>query len=890
MILQLSINFHTLFHQRLYVCGTLPEMGGNDTSKAFPMEYDTDDIWRAEIKISNLQDRIISYRYFVRDNEGNTFFEVGKERIIGLNNNSKRLIFNDQWQGNTPDAPFLSDPFSNVFFTHGKSVPTQTHLFTKEIILRVTAPNIEKEADLYLCGDHPELGGWDPEKALPLTPSFGSRWIIHLSANKIEGTILYKFIKKYSDGRNPVWEYSENHSLTIPKIGTHETFSIEHSFAAFNISNPKFTGTALPVFSLRTKNDCGIGDFIDIKLLADWAATTGQNIIQLLPINDTTSTFTWRDSYPYGGISVMALHPIYINIKAVGPFKDKAISAQYNKERKSINALKSIDYEKVLSFKKKYTKILFELYSKDTFAEPDFYSFYKKNKSWLLPYGAFCTLRDRFKTADFTLWGEYSTFSPSIIEKINKKGTATYFSMSYYLFMQYHLHKQLSESVAYAHSRGIAIKGDIPIGITPNSVEAWSEPQLFNMNSQAGAPPDSFSANGQNWGFPTYNWEEMAKDNYSWWKKRLEKMSEYFDAYRIDHVLGFFRIWEIPDDQVKGLMGHFSPALPFKYDELLRWGYKFDYHRDVKPFIRYYMLKEMFPGKEKYVMDTFLESKEYEVFTLKPEFDTQKKIEKYFEDKDDDNLKDGLEALVSEVLFVEDPVQRGEFHPRISAQFTYSYKALSESDKIAYNALYNHFFYKRHNDFWKAKAMTKLPELISATNMLCCAEDLGMIPECVPEVLKILRICTLEIQRMPKDPSVRFADPAHYPYLSVCTTGTHDTSTIRGWWEEDKKMSQEYYNAVLHESGKAPESCEAWICEKIIRQHIHSSSMLTILPIQDWFSIYDEMRTETPDSQRINIPSNPKHYWRYRLNIALEDLLNNKNFNDYLVKVINESK
>ena len=411
------------------------------------------------------------------------------------------------------------------------------------------------------------------------------------------------------------------------------------------------------------------------------------------------------------------------------------------------------------------------------------------------------------------------------------------------------------------------------------------------MNSQAGAPPDSFSVEGQNWGFPTYNWDVMARDSYSWWKKRLEKMSEYFDAYRIDHVLGFFRIWEIPKSQVKGLMGHFNPAIPFKYNELSDFGLKFDYYRYATPYIRYYMLKEMFPGKEKTVMKKFLNSTEFEVFTLKEEFNTQAKIEKYFEENtEDESIKNGLLSLVSEVLFIEDPIMKEQFHPRISAQFTYSYKALSQSEKESFNRIYDNFYYERHNDFWKWKAMKKLPELISATNMLCCAEDLGMIPACVPEVLNTLRMCTLEIQRMPKDPSVRFGTPADYPYLSVCSTGTHDTSTIREWWEEDRNSTQEYFNAVLHQQGKAPEKCEPWICELIIKQHLESNSILTILPLQDYLSIDGKIRINNPQDERINIPANPKHYWRYRMHITLEDLAGNKDFNTHLLKLIKESR
>lgn len=889
MIFRLSINFYTNYGENLYVLGSIPELGGNDISKAIQLELSDNFFWKKEIKVhSGINERFVSYKYFVKLADGSFLHEAGEERRLALNTNTKTLFLNDEWQGNTPSAPFLTSPFANIFFGHESKSATYTHLFSKELIIRVTSPNVEKNSSIHICGNIAELGGWSPEKAPMMTPLYGSKWEIHLSAQKLKGNIEYKFIKKNNTTGGIEWEPGENRVISFPEIKLHETISFEYSFTRFVIDTPRFIGSAIPIFSLRSKKSCGIGDFSDIKLFSDWAASVGQKIIQILPINDTTSNGGWGDSYPYGGISVMALHPIYINLASIGVFTNKATATEFEKERKKLNSLPSLDYEAVMTFKNKYISILFDIYSADTFAEPDFYSFYKLNKTWLLPYSAFCTLRDKFQTTDFSKWGEYSLYSPKFLDIINAKGSETYHLMSRHLFIQYHLHKQLSEAVNYAHNLGVIIKGDIPIGITPHSVEAWTEPDIFNLYSQAGAPPDAFSAEGQNWGFPTYNWSAMAENNYGWWRKRLTKMTDYFDAYRIDHILGFFRIWEIPISQVRGLMGYFSPALPYTLEELRGFGFYFNYFRHATPYIRYYMLEEMFGTDTQNVIDTFLTRVEGELFTLKPEFDTQRKIENYFKGEDS-SIKENLFKLVSEVLFIEDTREGGKFHPRISSQFSCSYKDLSDSEKRSYNALYDHFFYKKHNEFWKAQAIKKLPELISATNMLTCAEDLGMIPDSVPETLRELRILSLEIQRMPKDTNLRFANPAHYPYLSVCSTGTHDTSTIRGWWEENREETQWFFNNILGEGGEAPTKCEPWICEKIITQHLNTNSMITIIPLQDWLSIDGEIRAKDPHSERINIPADPKHKWRYRMHLTIEDLIEKSRFNHKLIDLINNS-
>ena len=446
----------------------------------------------------------------------------------------------------------------------------------------------------------------------------------------------------------------------------------------------------------------------------------------------------------------------------------------------------------------------------------------------------------------------------------------------------------------YAHSRGVAIKGDIPIGISRNSVDAWISPQLFNLDCQAGAPPDDFSVLGQNWGFPTYNWEEMNRDGFAWWKARFRKMAEYFDVYRIDHVLGFFRIWQIPMDQLHGLLGVFNPALPFHPDEL-RNNYDFwlDVDLQTTPFIMDYFLQDFFGEYTDEAREHFLIDAGYGRYRLRPEFATQRKIADYFAtqpiDEKNTRLSNALQGLVDQVLFIEDPYEKGKYHPRISAQYTYIYRSLTDYERWCFDRLYNDFYYHRHNDFWYGKAMWKLPPIINATDMLTCAEDLGMIPDCVPAVMSALEILTLDIQRMPKNPREEFGNPATYPYYTVCTTSTHDMSGIRQWWESDRAATQRYYNNVLHLGGDAPYFAEPWICENIVQSNLNSPAMLCILPLQDWMSIDGRVRRDNPYKEQINEPAVNPHYWRYRMHITLEDLIADNTFTSEVKQLVSSS-
>ena len=466
--------------------------------------------------------------------------------------------------------------------------------------------------------------------------------------------------------------------------------------------------------------------------------------------------------------------------------------------------------------------------------------------------------------------------------------------MGFYSFVQFHLHLQLLEAVQYAHKKGIVLKGDIPIGIYRNGCDAWVAPELYNMNWQAGAPPDDFTAFGQNWGFPTYNWTKMQQDGFAWWKQRFEQMSNYFDAFRIDHILGFFRIWSIPANAIQGIMGRFVPCLPVHINEFGENGIWFDYQRYCRPFITEEILGEVFGELTETVKEKFLVANSFGGYDLELKYETQQQVEEYFASLETsvetDRLKQGLFELISNViLFDEEGSQGEEFHFRISMEKTLSYKHLIPYVQEKLQALYINYFYRRQDGFWFKEAMHKLPQLKAATNMLVCGEDLGMVPDCVPDVMKQLGILSLEIQRMPKDPKIEFFHPNDAPYLSVITPSTHDMSTVRGWWEENRERTQQFYNQVMGQWGDAPQYCESWINRAIVMHHLYSPAMWSIFQLQDILGMSDSLRRSNPLEERINNPANPDNYWQYRMHISLEELLKQKEFNEELHGYIEHS-
>ena len=798
----------------------------------------------------------------------------------------------DHWKAMPEDAYLYSSAFTDCI-NHQAPQEMKPETGSKIVRLIVRAPQLHDGERLGVLGADKALGAWDVQKILPMTQHTYNEWVADIDAAHLEGSHLeFKFVAFRNAKNELLWETSMNRTVDLPEMKAGELVSYELDQAFFALYNRKLAGTLVPVFSLRTRKSAGIGDFGDLKTMIDFVASTGQKVLQLLPINDTTITHTWTDSYPYSCISVFAIHPQYANLHALPELKDAKARAEAEKTCAELNALDKIDYEKVNDFKINYLRQIFNQEGEKMMKTAEYKAFFQDTELWLVPYAQYSYLRDKNGTADFNQWPDHQVWDEAERKALTDPKTAAYKNVAFFYFVQFVLDRQMQEAHEHAKAKGVILKGDIPIGVNRNGCDVWTEPKYFNLNGQAGAPPDDFSANGQNWGFPTYNWFEMLKDGCQWWNRRFQNMARYFDAYRIDHVLGFFRIWEIPVSSVYGLLGQFAPALAMSREEIESYGLHFQDERFTRPFITDWVLDRVFHERAGEVKEKYLDRLDDERYQMKPEVDTQRKVEALFADATDEKelwLRDGLYALISDVLFVRDHTNPGVFHPRISAQLDFIYESLYDNDKAAFNRLYNDYFYRRNNQFWYQEAMKKLPKLVQATRMLVCAEDLGMVPDCVPWVMDELKILSLELQSMPKDPSVKFGYLSRNPYRSVCTISSHDMPTLRMWWDENIQRTQEYYNTMLYRQGPAPHPLPGWLASDIISRHLTSPSMLCILSIQDWLATDEALRLPDANAERINIPANPKHYWRYRMHLNIEDLAADKRFVQNITEMISQS-
>ena len=806
MKLLFNLEYQTTFGEAL----VLNIKNGGDDGKYSPYKMTANDgqHWFCEINRPAKLGSYIDYYYSVMhgDEESRHEWLVQAHRLEFIAEKANRYVIYDHWIDIPEDSYMYSSAFTDCIMVNQRELSVNTN-YHRTVRMKVRAPQLRIGEQLGIVGPGDALGNWDPVKAVPMFEHDYHEWVVSLDADKLPQTFEFKFVLLGIDV--PMWEECGNRTISLPEIGNSEVVVYELQQAYFSVYPWKGAGTVIPVFSLRSEGSFGVGDFGDLKKMVEWVDKTNQRILQVLPINDTNMTGTWQDSYPYNSISIYALHPQYTDFRQLPAIKDEAKRAEFEALRQELNALPQIDYERMFKAKIAYLRELFAQEWNHVKATKAYKEFFEDNKEWLVPYAAFCYYRDQYGTAVFSQWPKEATVEA--IKSTNQE-------VQFWYFVQFNLDQQMHAAHDFARDHRVILKGDIPIGISRDGVEAWVEPKYFNLNGQAGAPPDPFSADGQNWGFPTYNWDEMLKDGCQWWVRRFRKMAQFFDAYRIDHVLGFFRLWEIPVPETSGLKGQFAPALGMSREEIEGYG-----------------------------------------------------VYNHME------------------LFLVDHKRADRWHPRIAVQYTEDYERLNDDEKYNFNRLYNDYFYRRNNQFWYQEAMKKLPRLTQATRMLCCAEDLGMVPDCVPWVMNELRILSLEIQSMPKDDKVRFGHLSCNPYRSVCTISTHDMPTLRQWWDEDEERTQDYFNSMLYRGGGAPHPLPGWLAKDIVSRHLTSPSMLCLLSLQDWLSIDEKLRLPDANAERINIPANPRHYWRYRMHLTIEQLLKSDDFNETVKTLIKQS-
>ncbi len=545
MNIRFRVNIDASEGEQAYLTGSSPVLGKYDPDKAYKLTEIKDDngssFWSADIQFDTQLERILFYKYFIKDKSGTIRYEAGGGRRLALNSSVRNVETHDEWQLFTEESPFLTDPFAHVFYGSKFSPYTQTHKRPYELIIRAVVPNIPEGCSIVICGDSRELGRGNPSKGVRMSRLKGLKWIAHFQIDGMKGKKWnYRFAKVCDATGEVEFEKAEKRSLTLPEVDKYDTFITEHTDVCFTPYRPHYAGCTIPLFSLRSKDSCGIGEIGDLKLLVDWAKKCGIRILNILPLNDTLQHFNGLDSSPYNCISSFGLNPIYLSLKPLGTLHDKMKAKEAAEEMRSLNRRAMVDYEDVISFKMNYLRMLYREQGIDTSAQPGYYKFVKGNRNWLFSYATFCSLRDRYKTADFRKWSAHSEYSQDFVESLYRGISGDKEleeNFRFYIYLQYHLYNQMVEAIGYAHRNGIALKGEYPMNVSPNSVPAWKYPHYFRFDEESAERRLAIDTAAQTGASaPVFNWEEMSHDNFKWWRSRLRAISDYYDLYSIGRI------------------------------------------------------------------------------------------------------------------------------------------------------------------------------------------------------------------------------------------------------------------------------------------------------------------------------------------------------------------
>ena len=616
---------------------------------------------------------------------------------------------------------------------------------------------------------------------------------------------------------------------------------------------------AVPVFSLRTRRSCGVGEFADLVAMGRWCVSVGLEIIQILPVNDTGA-----DNSPYSLMSAFALHPLYLRLDELTDAPD--IRQQIDAFRTTHNQTSHFCYPEVLAFKMAVLRTVYARHQQAIWADERLRRWIH-DSPWVRTYAVFCALKHTYGQKPWQDWPAWQEPTEAEIDAyFEAQSVETYF----YAWTQWHLAHQLRQAAVALDTMGVALKGDLPALMPQDSADVWAHRPYFDLSVAAGAPPDMFSPLGQNWGFPVYVWEAHRRDGFRWWRARLVQAAQFFHAIRLDHVLGFFRIWQISLSEFSGLLGYFAPSRLLSHSDLAA---RFDAGR-IRflsiPHIPWHALQRELPHAAERVCTRYLDPLPGErLYNIKPELDNERVLAALPESAP---VRAFLTTCHRDRALM--PLAEDTFAPAWYFYTSAAFALLSAAEKQYVQDLVA-VRGQESEIIWEAQGRDLLEMITHATDMFVCAEDLGVVPACVPRTLHTLGILSLRIERWTRrydKEGAPYIDPTQYPRLSVCTPSVHDTSPLRAWWEEPG-WDKAAYARLLGLNEPLPAELTPWLCQRIIKRQLTANALLCVFQIQDLFALSEDLCTGKPQDERINVPGTISlTNWSYRMPAYIEDL------------------
>ncbi|KAK8919301.1 4-alpha-glucanotransferase DPE2 [Platanthera zijinensis] len=905
------IPYYTQWGQSLLISGSIPVLGAGNVKQGLgliPFHQGEELIWQGKISVPiGFQ---CEYCYYLVDDHRNILrWEAGMKRKVSLPagiNGGEVVEIHDLWQA-ASEALFLKSAFKNVIFSSGQNLQPELPFGSKQrkddqedsivVQFKISCPTVEDGTSVYVTGSAPQLGQWRVEDGLRLSYIGDYSWEAYSAIRKDHfpikypsriNLILISFYKycqscKKGDISLEIGPYRElaldMSSSSLPKYVT-------LSDGSFRATPWRGAGVAIPMFSVRTNEDLGVGEFLDLKLLVDLAVESGFHLIQLLPINDTSVHGMWWDSYPYSSLSVFALHPLYLRVQLLSENIPDNLKQEILMEKKRLDK-KDVDYEATMAAKLAIAKKIFIMEKDQILNSSLFIKFVSDNEEWLKPYAAFCFLRDFFGTSDHSQWGRFAEFSKEKLEKLLSKDTLHYDVICFHYYIQFHLHLQATN---FSLERCVICSKHSSYSTNFLSyfyLFLLVYYCLFSESTSGGGGPFFFNLVGQQWSSPTTSCKEFGMTNFGEYKARLTSVSPRGTAARPDSILASTRIDELRLHNITNIPGTYHPSVGCSTVRQKRCGIRpYDLFRTPKTNQKHLeqrspcFLNQKQPSSKTTLAVTVANftsllnnpSREHCQHPHKP-------ITKLATKAQQPSSSLCVQILIilyfamKNIVLIRDCEEHGKFYPRFNLEDTSSFQKLDDHSKHVLKRLYYDYYFHRQEILWRENAMKTLPALLSSSDMLACGEDLGLIPSCVHPVMQELGLIGLRIQRMPSEPGLQFGIPSQYNYMTVCAPSCHDCSTMRAWWEEDEERRCRFFKDVIGSNDEPPSQCTPEVANFILQQHFLAPSMWAIFPLQDVLALKEEYTDRPANEETINDPTNPKHYWRFRMHVTLESLL-----------------
>ena len=659
----------------------------------------------------------------------------------------------------------------------------------------------------------------------------------------------------------------------------------------------KSMGTSIPLGAIYTTKKDGtvIGEYTDLPEFAKFCKKAGFTLLQLLPVNDTGT-----QSSPYSGLSAFALHPIYIDLSAIPEFaaayKNADFKKAYDKMIKDFpySAQGRYNYMGILNAK---TDLLNRLYetteiAKSGKADEALEKWIKKNP-WIVNYAVYKNLKVKYNQATWKDWAkEDRTPSEKEIkarwndEKLKKNHL-------FFAWVQMRANEQFKSATDAVKKAGITLKGDMPILMNEDSCDAWALPNIFNHNLRAGSPVDGENPTGQNWGFPTYNWEYLREHKFSWWVDRLKNAEQYYGAYRLDHILGFFRIWAIPVRDTTAVLGHTVPYVPMSRDDLHSIGFDDGRIRWLsQPHVHTGLIEDITWNHQSAtdILSKFMDRiGNEELWLFKSSIAGDKDIYEadlsaFCQGDNQQRCKDALSRAWQNRCLIE--VTPDNFVPVWTYYTSNAWNSLNDGEKNALKGLMDRKGWEQ-NKLWETQSDEILSTLTKSVKMIPCGEDLGAELPCLPYVMEKNGILGLRVNRWTRrwsEGGQPYVPLNEVTYLSVTTTSVHDSTTVRQWWQEDRGGSSLFVRTNpwafgidgfdqnrINEVANSPFTPE--IAESYQKGVATANSVWIINPLQDFMAMEQKYWTQDSNAERVNVPGSVNDFnWTYRMPVTVEEL------------------